>query len=297
MARGRMLNKTVCASKKFDDLPDDTCRLLATWTISNLDCRGVFYCDPAMVRSYVFPRRMDVTLEDIERHLLAMESVGLIEIFYAKGDVWQCWPGFPENQIGLRAERETKDFPDPATGIRKQSGISLEDFRNESGMNPATIRDDARTPDCNADCSGNESRISEEKRSEVQEKRSEVEVKAPPQLQNAFTVYERAAGTLSPLASDAIKEMTKDFEAHRLTLSAGVPGSDLTGDEWVQNAILVAVDAGATRFGPKYLRKILDRWRAEGYKSAWKGNGSAGGKSTLEQNFDTIQKWAEGDGA
>ena len=157
-------------------------------------------------------------------------------------------------------------------------------------MNPATIRDDARTPDCNADCSGNESRISEEKLSEV-------EVKPPPQLQNAFTVYERAAGTLSPLVSDAIKEMTDDFEAHRRTLGAGVPGSDLTGDEWVQNAILVAVDAGVTRIGPKYLRKVLERWRTEGYKSAWKSNGSAGGKTTLEQNFDTIQKWAEGDGA
>jgi len=37
----------------------------------------------------------------------------------------------------------------------------------------------------------------------------------------------------------------------------------------------------------------------EVYRDGWqhRGNGSAGGKTTLEQNFDTIQKWAEGDGA
>ena len=267
-----MLNKTVCASKKFDDLPDDTCRLLATWTISNLDCRGVFYCDPAMVRSYVFPRRIDVTLPDIERHLLAMESVGLIEIFYDKGDIWQYWPGFPQNQVGLRADRETKDFPNPAAAIRKESGISLEDFRNES-------------------------RISEVKRSEVEGKLSEVEGNAQPPQQNAFTVYERAAGTLSPLVSDAIQEMADDFEAHRLTLGSGVPGSDLTGDEWVQNAIVQGAAGGANRISTNYVKAILDRWRTDGYKASWKDNGKFAKKSNVEQSLENIADWAARDGA
>jgi len=261
MARGRMLNKTVCASKKFDDLPDDTCRLLATWTISNLDCQGVFYGDPAMVRSYVFPRRIDVTLQDIERHLLAMEEVGLIEIFYDKGDVWQYWPGFPQNQVGLRADRETKDFPGPAAAIRKQSGISLDDFRNESGMNPATIRDDARTSNCNADCSGNESRISEGKLSEEKRREEEEEPRA-----NAFTVYQSLiGGTFSQVIAGVINDEIDECERHRLTLTACSPGSDIDGDAWVSQAIIEAHGAGKPYWN--YAKKITGRWRTDGYKS------------------------------
>jgi len=46
MARGRMLNKKVSRSLQFDQLPDDTCRLLATWTVAHLDVNGVFCADP-----------------------------------------------------------------------------------------------------------------------------------------------------------------------------------------------------------------------------------------------------------
>jgi len=66
MARGRMLNNSISRSLKFDQLPDDTCRLLATWIISHLDFRGVFYADAIMVKSLVFTRRSDITDEQIE---------------------------------------------------------------------------------------------------------------------------------------------------------------------------------------------------------------------------------------
>ena len=36
MARGRMLNRSVSLSAKFQALPDDTSRLLATWIIPQL---------------------------------------------------------------------------------------------------------------------------------------------------------------------------------------------------------------------------------------------------------------------
>jgi len=113
MARGRMLNNSVCASKKFHDLPDDTCRLMATWTISMLDVQGVFYGDPAMVKSIIFPRRMDITIEQVAGYLDAMEQVDLIRRFEAKGETWQWWPGFMSNQAGLRVDRETPSHPAP----------------------------------------------------------------------------------------------------------------------------------------------------------------------------------------
>ena len=137
MARGRMLNKTVCASKQFDDLPDDTCRLLATWIISNLDCHGVFYGDAAMVKSYVFPRRADVTVDQVTGYLETMSNVGLIVLFDAKGDAWQYWPGFTGNQIGLRADKERTTFPPPPDFIPQDDGTKTEDVRQDDGKESA----------------------------------------------------------------------------------------------------------------------------------------------------------------
>lgn len=136
MARGRMLNKSVSGSIKFHNLSDDTCRLLATWIIANLDVQGVFYGDPVMVRSIVFPRRADVTEDQIEGYLVAMQEQGLLVRFEAKGDTWQYWPGFLGEQIGIRPDRETTSFPPPPAEL-------VEDPWNypdkEGGNHPATI--------------------------------------------------------------------------------------------------------------------------------------------------------------
>lgn len=118
MARGRMLNKKISENIQFNTmLPDDTCRLMATWIIAHLDKNGVFYAEPILVKSMVLPWRADITVQQVEHYLLAMEQAGLIVIFQAKGQRWQWWPGFIANQVGLRQDRETSDYPDPANFI------------------------------------------------------------------------------------------------------------------------------------------------------------------------------------
>jgi len=136
MARGRMLNRSVCASLKFHQLSDDTARLIATWTIPHLDKNGVFYADPGMVRSLVLPRRSDITPEKVASTLGEMEAGGLIRLFEHGGDRWQWWPGFADNQAGLRADREKTDFPDPAASLPDAC-------RNDAGIMPDTSRKDA----------------------------------------------------------------------------------------------------------------------------------------------------------
>lgn len=133
MARGRMLNKSVSGSVKFHNLPDDTCRLLATWIIAHLDVQGVFYGDPAMVKSIVFPRRTDLSAEQIDGYLTELERHHLMVRFEAKGDIWQYWPGFLGEQIGLRTDRETPDYPPPPDHIK-------EDPWSDTGEYPASIR-------------------------------------------------------------------------------------------------------------------------------------------------------------
>jgi hypothetical protein len=149
-----MLNKSISASVKFDLLPDDTCRLMASWMIAHLDKNGVFYGDPAMVKSYVFPLRVDITIEQVEHYLSEMERVGLIYLFEVRGRLWQCWPGFEDNQIGLRANREGTEYPEPPEAEleegqpdagslpevpKSDDGNLPEDSRNDAGSLPESI--------------------------------------------------------------------------------------------------------------------------------------------------------------
>jgi hypothetical protein len=145
MARGRMLNKSVSLSMKYHELPDDTCRLLATWTISHLDCNGVFYADPAIVKSLVFPMRVDLSIQKIGEYIDAMVGVKLITLFQFDGRLWQYWPGFDDNQTNLRKDRERSDYPLPqesADTIRVSPQTSGPTPDN-AGSNPDNIRKDS----------------------------------------------------------------------------------------------------------------------------------------------------------
>ena len=136
-----MLNRDVSLSVKMHALPDDTARLLATWVIPQLDKHGVFYADPAVVRSLVFPMRLEMTADAVSRILDAMEAVGLIVRFEALGRRWQHWPGFAENQQHLRADRETTTFPPPPSlSPRQATSPPTYDNRTNAGVNPESVR-------------------------------------------------------------------------------------------------------------------------------------------------------------
>ncbi len=72
-----------------------------------------FYADPAIVRATVFPRRADLSIERVDFYMQAIESAGMVTIFEADGQRWQCWPRFADNQVDLRDDREATDFPPP----------------------------------------------------------------------------------------------------------------------------------------------------------------------------------------
>lgn len=169
MARGRMLNKTVSLSQKFANLPDDTCRLLATWSIAFLDYRGVFYAEPAIVRSQVMPLSDDITNAKIAVYLQAMEDVGLIARFEANDRKWMQWPGFGDNQIGLRRKRESTDFPAPPGWVDDDDANDVE---HDGGNLPEESRDDGGNEAANIPPKGKEEKGKEV---EVKGKRSEEE--------------------------------------------------------------------------------------------------------------------------
>jgi len=106
MARGRMINAVICADKRVNQLSDDTCRLVYTWLIPFADCEGRTYGDPAVVRSMMFPRRNDVTIERMAGYLKELAEVGLIVWYEAEGDWWVWFPGFEKNQRGMDRRHE-----------------------------------------------------------------------------------------------------------------------------------------------------------------------------------------------
>ena len=167
-----------------------------------------------------------------------------------------------------RAERHRdKQRHDQYTGNEPVT----DDERTRNGTRNESLQDRVSDTDTDTDTDTEEIRV---------------DVDAPSET-NAFNLYEQAAGMLSPLVSEKIADLIDDSEKHRLTLGDGVPGSDLTGDAWVQNAIMAAVAAGAQRISPNYLDAVLKRWRAEGYKSQRK-NGAR--PTTQESNMTMLDE-------
>lgn len=138
MAKGRMINRAISMSLKFHDLPDDTCRLVATWTIPYLDVHGVFYADPLIVKGMIVPMRMDITPEHIEQYLSEMARVGLIKLYKYGGHIWQYWPGFIDNQAGLRPGKESR--PEYPEYIHGEDIALVEQVQIQSGVSPELVR-------------------------------------------------------------------------------------------------------------------------------------------------------------
>jgi len=146
MPRGRFLNKEICIDRKVNELSCYESMLAFTWIIPHLDCNGLTYGDPAVVRSMVFPRRNDITLEQMESYINEWQEKGLINI-YTKGDEKYIWfPNFAKHQIGLKKEREAKsgiplpdNFPTEPDknqdNIPQVSGIGTESIGNNLNVN------------------------------------------------------------------------------------------------------------------------------------------------------------------
>lgn len=139
MARGRFISNAIISDKKINQLSDDTSRLAFTWLITTADAEGRTHGDPAMVRSLLFPRRVDVTVEQVEVYISEWEALGLIRWYDANGDTWIDFPNFEKYQIGLRKEREpSSQIPPQSSGADHKQMPEV--IRQSSGNLPAQIK-------------------------------------------------------------------------------------------------------------------------------------------------------------
>jgi len=140
MAQGRFLSKKVSVDKRLHDLSSDTSRLAFSWAITHLDRDGRIQGEPSVLKSIIFPRREDITIDDMEYFIREWYYSGLIVWYEAKGDKWIFFPGFKGEQIGMRYEREPKSYiPDPKNG-KLFPKIKPEDFRKIAGNHPSEVK-------------------------------------------------------------------------------------------------------------------------------------------------------------
>lgn len=106
MARGRMINKQLAKSRRFDALEDDFSRLLYCMLLPHADRDGRLEGDPHLVKAMCFPRRDDVSCRKIADSLRQITATGLIEWYEVDEEAYIEISKFKENQEGLRYDRE-----------------------------------------------------------------------------------------------------------------------------------------------------------------------------------------------
>jgi DNA replication protein len=88
------------------------------------------------------------------------------------------------------------------------------------------------------------------------------------QRPNVFVLYEQNIGLLQPMIAEELKEAEQSYPA-----------------EWIEEAFRIAVENNVRNW--KYVRRILERWAAEGKDS---GKGSKGDKGWYEEYGGIIKR-------
>ena len=128
MPRGRFISKDICLDKQVNDLSSAESKLAFTWLIPHLDKEGRTYGDPAVVRAMIFPRRTDISIEQMELFIQEWHNAGLIIWYEYEDDKYILFPNFGKHQVGLNKKREADSvIPMP------------DELTNYSGVNPDQI--------------------------------------------------------------------------------------------------------------------------------------------------------------
>lgn len=130
MPMGRMIQKSICQSRKLAKLKTDGARLLYTWLIPNLDINGCFSGDPLVIKGQIFTR-LNHSLKTIESYLRDLENNELIIRYETNKDIFLIVPDFKEKQNKLNPEREAVPIiPTP----------TQEQLKSNSGVIPPQVK-------------------------------------------------------------------------------------------------------------------------------------------------------------
>jgi len=116
MARGRFISNDIIIDRQVHELSSDTCRLAYTWMITFADAEGRVTGEPDLLLSALFPRRRDISPEDIQSYIDEWVAAGFIFVYEGgDGDRVIQLLNFEKHQRGLRKDREPASrFDNPA---------------------------------------------------------------------------------------------------------------------------------------------------------------------------------------
>lgn len=137
MARGRMLLTTISHSEQMADLPNDRCRVIATWAIAHLDREGRITASPRRLRVIVVPL-LAYTDDDVATAIAAMcagRDPMAVQYTDATGQCVLWFPKFVEAQRGAKLDREA---PSKFGAPPAESGLSPESVRSQSASRART---------------------------------------------------------------------------------------------------------------------------------------------------------------
>lgn len=147
MARGRFISKETAIDKKIDGLSSDTCRFAWVLLITQADVEGNVFGDAAVLRSLLFPRRADVTIEMMAEYIAEWQAAGFVTAYRGDdGDDYLHLCNFEKHQVGLRKEREETIHPSYTGSMPEESwkdaGKMPEQSRNKAAENPAEEKEE-----------------------------------------------------------------------------------------------------------------------------------------------------------
>ena len=161
MPRGRFISKEISFDKTVNELSCFESMLAFTWLIPHLDREGRIYGDPAVVRSTIFPRRSDITIEQMESFIQEWHDNALIIWYEVDGDKYIWFPNFEKHQVGLNKSREAEST------IPAPSEQDMEQFMIRSGVSQDEI-----TVKLSRSLSLSKVKLKVKEKDEVQEKRT-----------------------------------------------------------------------------------------------------------------------------
>jgi hypothetical protein len=153
MPRGRFLNKEICLDKTVNELSSDLSKLAFTWIIPHLDKEGRIYGDPAVVRSMIFPRRTDITVDDMQSYIQEWHDAGLIVWYECNDDKYILFPNFDKHQVGLNKDREADSVipaPDELMTLsgsnHEQIPVNIKLSKDNANDKLSELEDNASSP-------------------------------------------------------------------------------------------------------------------------------------------------------
>src|SRR5574343_20657 len=112
MPDGRMLQKKISINEAVAALPDDSCRLLFTWTIPHLDCECRISENPRVFKAAVCPLLDHITPELVMSYFIAAQELCLLVRYQCDDGRWAVeYLGFARNQKINKDREAASNYP------------------------------------------------------------------------------------------------------------------------------------------------------------------------------------------